>query len=334
MLVVERILGRDDGRAASGRAVPIGVLVYACGLALAVAVAWPASAHRGSGVGEIDGARLAAAAAWSVAAPARWAEPITALPLPSLWVWAYFAYLIPRPAVLAFTAVSLVGLQMLFNVIVHLHAPWHVGSMVLVLVASAWLDASRSGPAYAVPLPRARVWLGRVLAAGMMLMLVEQGWMAWQQIAADVRDDYSENRRLAALIAGKPALAGAVVMGEPDTPPTSLPYYADNPIYLPREQAYRGWGVYAPPRAVEYDLAALLATARRLRAETGRPVIVTLGWDIRRPGRHTSFEGTRFEEHFAVTQEARDEFLAAVRPLARLRGPTLTDENYDVYVLP
>jgi hypothetical protein len=62
-------------------------------------------------------------------------------------------------------------------------------------------------------------------------------------------------------------------------------------------------------------------------------VVITLGYDLERPGAYTNFGGSRFEERFRITPEARDAFLAATQPLARLRGPTLTDENYDVFVL-
>jgi len=60
---------------------------------------------------------------------------------------------------------------------------------------------------------------------------------------------------------------------------------------------------------------------------------VTLGYELGELGTYTNFGGTQFEERFVITAEARAEFAAATRPLARLRGPTMTDENYDVYVL-
>jgi hypothetical protein len=97
-----------------------------------------------------------------------------------------------------------------------------------------------------------------------MVVLGGQILLGAKHITTDIQYDYSENRRLAELLAGDPTLAGAVVMGEPDTPLCSLPYYADNRIYLARENVFRDWGNFAPPRPVTYDLGALLEAARRV----------------------------------------------------------------------
>jgi hypothetical protein len=109
-------------------------------------------------------------------------------------------------------------------------------------------------------------------------------------------------------------------------------YYADNRIYLPRERVFRAWGMFGRHRPSSYSLADLLETARRLKVECECPVVITMGWPLAQPGTLTNFGGTRFEETFVVTREARAEFLAATRLLARF-GPTITDENYDVYLL-
>ena len=180
---------------------------------------------------------------------------------------------------------------------------------------------------------RVRSWLGRILAAGFTVLLAGHVLIGVTQVQGDIVRDYSQNRRLAELLHGDPALAGAVVIGEPDAPVTSLPYYAGNAIYLPREGVYRSWLTFAPPRRAAYDLGALLAAARDVRAQSGRPVIIALGYDLQETGLHTRHSGTRYEETFAIAPESRDEFRAATRLLAKLTGPTVTDERYDVYLL-
>ena len=57
------------------------------------------------------------------------------------------------------------------------------------------------------------------------------------------------------------------------------------------------------------------------------------GNNLEETGLHTRHPGTRYEETFAIAPEARDEFRAATRVLAKLTGPTVTDERYDVYLL-
>jgi hypothetical protein len=211
-------------------------------------------------------------------------------------------------------------------------APWHVGNLVLVLVATMWLDASGSIAEIPTLPASVRRWLGRLLAAGAIAMLLGQAVLAYRYIAADVAYDYSANRRLADLLRSDPTLAGATVTGEPDTPLWSLSYYADNRIYLARQHVFRAWGAAGPERSTDYDLQSLLEAARRIHGDCGCPVVITLGWQLGALGTFANFAGTQFEERFTITEAARAEFLAATTLVARL-GPTLTDENYDVYVL-
>ena len=167
---------------------------------------------------------------------------------------------------------------------------------------------------------------------GAIAMFVGQAVLAYRYVAADVAYDYSANRRLAELLRSEPTLAGAIVTGEPDTPLWSLPYYADNRIYLPRQHVFRAWGAAGPERAADYDLQSLLDAARRIHGDCGCPVVITLGWQLDALGTFANFAGTQFEERFAIDGAARAEFRTATTLVARL-GPTLTDENYDVYVL-
>ena len=89
--------------------------------------------------------------------------------------------------------------------------------------------------------------------------------------------------------------------------------------------------MFGPSRARAYDLGALLDAARRMREQCGCPVVITLGWQLE-VGTFASFPGTYAEERFEITAAARADFLQATRAVARL-GPTITDENYDVYTL-
>lgn len=312
-----------------------GCAIYAVGLVLAAAVALPASGHPLTGFRDLDWSWVALGIGWAIAQPAFHATAISLLPAPSLWAWGYLVYLAPRPARLAFTAIGLVGFEALFNLVYGPNALWHLGNFMLLLTAAVWLDAAASDddgdhlPAALVP---ARLWLGRGLAVAFAVTIAGQIPRGAQALALDATHDYSASRRLAALLHDDPALANAVVMGEPDTRLWSLPYYADNRLYLARAGLFRGWGMFGPERARVYGLDALLDAARRVGAECACPVVITLGWSLAEPGVRTSFAGTQFEERFVITDEARAAFLAATRHLARL-APTITDESYDVYAL-
>lgn len=336
MIAVERVMRRADART-TARRWWASAAIAAClaGIVAAVAVSFPAPTHRGTAIRDLDLGSVAAAVGRAVLQPVGHAAAMTVLPFASLWTWAYFAYLARTPPVLAFAAVGVIGMEVLFQLVPHLHAAWHYGNVLLVLVAAAWLDASGALPSIGLPAPlhRAHAWLGRALAVALVVVLAQHVALARTRLALETRVDYSASRRFAELLHGDPTLADAVLMGEPDGPLWSVPYYAENRIYLAREETYRDWGVFAPPRQPRSDLDALLAAARRVRDECRCPVVITLGFDVGQLGIHTIYPDTRFAETFEVTAPARDAFVAATRRLASLRGPTVTDERYDVYVL-
>lgn len=312
----------------------LAAAVCVAGLALAFAIGFPDSGHTGPRIRTLDLRRLAAGVGHALVQPAAHAGGLSILPAPSAWVWAYFVYLTRRPAVLCFGAVALIGIEASFQ-LVWGPAPWHLGNILLVILATLWLAASAPdlNPVASPRLERARTWLGRILAGGGALLLTQQLLMGLFMVTLDLRQDYSSSPHLAQALRSDPALADAVVIGEPDSWITSLPYYADNRIYLPRERVYRAWGRYTAARQSAYDLDALLATAREVRDRCGCPVVIVLGWEVDKPGVRTLYGGSPYEETFAITPEARDAFLAATRRVANLRGPTITDEKYDVYVL-
>jgi hypothetical protein len=317
-----------------GRAAAAGGLVFAAGLVLAVAIAYPDAGHRGTAVRGLDVGALAGGIGRALADPIAHSTRLAVVPLPSLWVWALLAYLLPTPALLCFTALSLVGIEAIFNLAHGPGASWHIGNVVLVLVATLWLHAADTFATrpLGARVARVRRGLGSILVAGVAVVFAEHAWRAADRILADRRHPYSSNRHLAQVLRGDPTLANAVVMGEPDPPLWSVPYYSDHRIYLAREDAFRSWGIFAPPRRVEYDLGALLAAARRVRDDCGCPVVITMGWPLSELGVHTNFPATRFQETFVVSPADRDAFLAAVYPLAP-RAPAITDESYDVFVL-
>jgi hypothetical protein len=335
MLLVEWALGDSNWRAPTATATRIAaVAVYAAGLVVAFALAFPTTTHPAHEFRPADLASPVSAAAWGLLQPAAHAATLFVLPYPSLWAWAMFVWLAPQPPLLVFALVTLAGFETFYNLVPGLGAVWHTGNVVLVLLAVVWLQRSGSVATVALPpaLGRARSWLGGALAAGAVALFADQAVMAASYLRLDARHDYSANRSFAELLRTDPALAGAAVLGEPDAPLWSLAYYADNRLYLPREGTYRAWGIIAPQRTRGYDLASLLDAARRVRAECACPVVVTLGWPLDAVGTFRIFPDTPVEEQFSVTAAARDEFRAATRLLARL-GPTITDENYDVYLL-
>jgi hypothetical protein len=84
------------------------------------------------------------------------------------------------------------------------------------------------------------------------------------------------NRRnnIRSIHAGGPDLELAVVMAEPDLLLEPLPFYVSNPTYLVREQWHGNVEHFSRKGGLDLNLGDFLINARRLRQETGRPVVV------------------------------------------------------------
>jgi hypothetical protein len=260
------------------------------------------------------------------------------VPYPSLWMWAWFAWLLAsgRVALAAFPALSLFGLETIFT-LGYPPSPRHVGHVVVVVMATLWLGSpwAIEPERAARPSGRAIVWGGRLLAIPLLVALAYQVFLGGASIVDEVRFEHSSSRRLASLIAGDPSLERAIVVGEPETLALALPYYRANPVYLFQEGAFRNWLMIQTPhrRRNDCDLGELLDAAKALRARHGVPVIVALGWRLDGPERQMAFARSFFEQTFTMTPAARDAFLAQTEFRGRMRNAVFTDENYDVFVL-
>ncbi|MDP9121461.1 MAG: hypothetical protein M3O15_08860, partial [Acidobacteriota bacterium] len=69
----------------------------------------------------------------------------------------------------------------------------------------------------------------------------------------------------------------AIVMGEPDDALESLPYYAPNRIYIPRERRFGDWTRFTLANQPEMSLGEIVRAGMALRRATGKPVLLAFG---------------------------------------------------------
>ena len=106
-----------------------------------------------------------------------------------------------------------------------------------------------------------------------VLNVVLGGQYAWD----DIQHALSSNRAFAQLIQQTPAYRDAIIMAEPDYAVESLPYYADNPLYLLREGRFNKTVSWTTASADRMSLGQLLAAAKQVQAQEQRPVLIVLG---------------------------------------------------------
>lgn len=213
---------------------------------------------------------------------------------------------------------ALVGMTLVF-VLVYPGGYRHQALLLAFLVTLAWIVAARA--------PDRRAPDNLALITLLALQLVTSA-LVFARIAHGVPE--SRSRDLAALLA-RPALADAIVVGDPDTALEALPYYTRHPIYLARERRFGTTLAFSKAAQETMTLGRLLDAAHRLQARHRRPIVVVLGERLG-PGTTAGLRDRGYYGTLRVDLAEARRFLAATRRLARF-APAATDESYDVYLL-
>lgn len=213
--------------------------------------------------------------------------------------------------------------------LVYFGAYRHQGLFLVFLLVLYWVAAERPGLREG---SAARRWLLRVgLYAGVLPLLVTQLARSPAVIREDLDRTRSSSPALARFLRGSPAYRDAVLLPEPGWFLESLPYYAENRLYYPRERRYGTTVSWTRAEAAHLSLGQLLAAARSVEAHSGRPALIALGaWD---PTSEASADKRGdYGQTFSWTASEREEFLRETERVADFQAAT-TDENYRVYAL-
>ena len=111
----------------------------------------------------------------------------------------------------------------------------------------------------------------------------------------------------------------------------SLPYYADNQIYFPREHRFGTVTSWTSEADTYLSLGDLLSTAQELKSIYRRPVLITIGhWDIdfNKPGELQY----SYNKIFAWNEDQVSDFKKSTELLKEF-SPAFTGEKYRVYLL-
>lgn len=141
----------------------------------------------------------------------------------------------------------------------------------------------------------------------------------------------SRSAELAKLL-HRPDLRGAVVVGDPDYNLEALPYYVTNPTYFVRERRYGRWVFFSWAAKRTMTPSDMLNSARRLQAETGRPIVLVMSeWSFRHNKPVAYPRG--FYGDVVLTAADMARFRAGTRLLADYGKITAGDESYSVFLL-
>jgi hypothetical protein len=140
----------------------------------------------------------------------------------------------------------------------------------------------------------------------------------------------SRARDFSAFVSERSDLQDAIIIADPDYLLEALPYYIPNATYLIREGRFGHWVKFAKNARLSIDLDDILAAAKTLRMESGKPILILLRQKLDLSKSQIYHEGYNWT--LLTTPDQVSDFLTTTRHLVRF-GPAISDETFDVYLL-
>jgi hypothetical protein len=243
--------------------------------------------------------------------------------------------LLRRPALLAVAWAAIFALSVLFAV-VYPGGYRHQGLLLVFLVTLTWM-AVDAGPA--PPQGRVSLVLARVGFYGCLpLLLVFSLASGIYKLAMDVVYDMSGNRAFGAYLDAHAEHQGAILLAEPDFYIESIPYYAQNPIYIVRERRFGDMVRFTRQSKLHLALGELLREAWRVHVEQKREVLIALDHlkdldPLAEPGDAPRSVSYGFGRTFSWSPDDLRDWKGSTEFLARFADDVTGDERYAIYKL-
>jgi hypothetical protein len=278
------VAARTPARTRATIGVWLAVATLALGALVAIATSWPSDRILPSDPthytpGHVVRALVATlgdpAGGFRALAPRVPGVVVTAILANAILAWALLG-LVGRPALAVLATAAVVALGALFA-IVYPGGYRHQGLLLTFLLTLYWLRFQTTESAQAVesdpPAPLVR-WHRLRIFGGLAILLAIALGLGLYHLGRDLVYPQSASLAFGEFLRTHREYRGAVLIGEPDFLLESVPYYADNPIYVAREQRFGDTIRFTRASQARLGLGELLRTAARLRTP---PVIVGVG---------------------------------------------------------
>ena len=252
-----------------------------------------------------------------------WVRPKPA----SLVLYGAIAGLFMRPNLLLAALAAQTAFGVFFHV-VYAGRFRHQGLYLVFLVFLYWLY---------IESPGVRAWSGvkrlglrgGLFGALLVLVLFDLG-RAPRRVWADITGTRSASEAFGVFLRESPQFHDAVIVPEPAFSMESLPYYAGNRIYLPREARFGTTVSWTTASKEHLTLGEMLRAARAVRSGSGRPVLIVLSPTTL--DRDAGQKMIAYGKVFSWTAEETAQFRSATS-LLRDFDASEGDEDYRVFVL-
>ncbi|NLI75721.1 MAG: hypothetical protein GX442_04675 [Candidatus Riflebacteria bacterium] len=257
-------------------------------------------------------------------------------PLAGLVPWLLVAGLAGFPALAGALAAGMAALGAVFH---GLHSGFfrHQGLLLILALTLYWMahqEARRRALETVAP-PPGRGWPAAAFRLGnwvLAAVLVLQCLYGAVLIRQDLEGEMSSCWRIGDLVASRPDLRGAIVVGEPDVLMEAVRYYLPNRIYVPRQGEFADVVLLTRKNLAHFSLGGLQDSVTALQQRERCPVLVAIG--------HSGFmaepagERTYWpEKTFSWNPLEKQAFLARAERLGGFHGAS-TSENFDLFLFP
>jgi hypothetical protein len=222
-----------------------------------------------------------------------------------------------RPLIVLIVAV--IGYQIFFRTI-YTASLRHEGIVLFLIFAICWMETERANNS-------------RMIALGLLPLFAIQALALPFLVLRGIRHAESSSKAYGEFIEKNPQYSNAVLMSEPDYLMESMPYYASNPIFMPRQGEFvdRVYFGLNGRRKADLTLGELMTIADGVACTSRRPVLLAIGYPTFQFVPYGTgsplYRGLTFS--WAISDWVR---LGARSPVAVFPRAT-SDEIYRVYAL-
>jgi hypothetical protein len=233
----------------------------------------------------------------------------------------------PKLMVAAFTTQLFIG--MFFRIFL-VGSYRHEGIYLIFIVALYWMLLAEPERISRDLIRRNLMYAG--LYIGLTLLVLSNTARGKFLVMSDIRGDFSSGKALGEFLNHDTAVKNAIIVAEPDFHMETLPYYADNLIYLPRERRFGNTVSWNYDSDSVLTLGGLLSSAREIRRNKSGPVLIVVGDPVRLgpAGEEILYP---FQRKFSWTREEFIDFDTSTILLRDFNKAYAYKENYRVYML-
>lgn len=252
------------------------------------------------------------------------------------WVPAFFSLiilflalvgLIGKPRLFLISILTQVAFGILFTYI-YVGDYRHQGLFLVFLVFLYWI-AENPEANNVITLHKER--LARIGNIALTIIIILNVYLGLSLVYDDVNHIRSSSKQLGEYLNDSTLYKNAIIVAEPDYLIESLPFYANNQIFFPRENRFGQTVKWTSDSKMILSISDLLHTAQEIQSKNNEPVLIILGhFEIYQTT--TGNKEFSYNKTFTWDGQSLATFLSSTK-LVTVFDDAYTDENYLVFAL-